>query len=116
MADQELILGVMATQAGFATSAQVMEAAAAVLIEKDGTSLLERLETTGVLTPERRALLEAMAAAALADLPASLGAGRGLRREVGLGTGELVRQQRFGWNPRAAAGVPARAAGREGPR
>jgi serine/threonine protein kinase/WD40 repeat protein len=66
MGDQELILGVMATQAGFATAGQVMEAAAAVLIEKDGTSLLQRLETTGVLTPERRALLEAMADAARA--------------------------------------------------
>ncbi|HET6982634.1 MAG TPA: WD40 repeat domain-containing serine/threonine protein kinase [Myxococcaceae bacterium] len=57
----------MATQAGFATPSQVMEAAAAVLIEKDGRSLLQRLETTGVLTQERRALLEAMADAALAS-------------------------------------------------
>jgi hypothetical protein len=66
MGDRELILGVLATQAGFATPAQVMEAASAVLIKRDGTSLLERLETTGALTAERRALLEAMADAALA--------------------------------------------------
>jgi len=65
MADRDLILGVLATQAGFATSAQIMEAAAAGLVEKGGPSLGARLETSGAITAEQRAVLEAMADAAL---------------------------------------------------
>jgi serine/threonine protein kinase/WD40 repeat protein len=65
MQDQDLILGVLAAQAGFVTPAQVMEAAASRLIDPGGPSLLSRLEATGALSPERRALLEAMAKEAL---------------------------------------------------
>jgi serine/threonine protein kinase/WD40 repeat protein len=65
MADRDLILGVLATQAGFATAAQIMEAAAAGLVERDGQSLLARLETSGAITAEQRAVLEGLADAAL---------------------------------------------------
>jgi len=64
MADRDLILGVLATQSGFATPGQVMEAAAARLIDKGGPSLLARLESSGAITAEQRALLEATADAA----------------------------------------------------
>src|SRR5262249_14839793 len=57
---------VMATQAGFITPAQLMEAASAVLTAKAGNSLLEELERMGAITPERRALLESVASEALA--------------------------------------------------
>jgi eukaryotic-like serine/threonine-protein kinase len=50
----------------FATPAQVMEAASARLMAKEGPSLLERLERSGTLSAERRALLESMVDAALA--------------------------------------------------
>jgi serine/threonine protein kinase/WD40 repeat protein len=66
MQDRDLILGVLATQAGFVTPAQVMEAAALRLIDPRGPSLLGRLESAGALSPERRALLEAMTNEALA--------------------------------------------------
>jgi serine/threonine protein kinase/WD40 repeat protein len=66
MQERDLILGVLATQAGFATPTQVMEAAAARLIGKDGPSLLTYLERNGALTPARRVLLEAMASEAMA--------------------------------------------------
>ena len=66
MQDRDLILGVLATQAGFATPAQVMEAASSRLINREGPSLLSRLESSGVLSAERRKLLEAMATEALA--------------------------------------------------
>jgi len=63
--DRDLIVGVLITQARFATPTQVMEAASARLIEMDGPSLVERLERTGSLTPEQRALIEAMVDAVL---------------------------------------------------
>ena len=63
--DRDLIVGVLTTQARFATPTQVMEAASARLIEMDGPSLVERLERTGTLTAEQRALVEAMADAVL---------------------------------------------------
>jgi WD40 repeat protein len=66
MQERDLILGVLATQAGFVTPLQVMEAAATRLIEPGGPSLLARLESAGLLSPQRRALLEAMANEALA--------------------------------------------------
>jgi len=65
MLERDLILGVLATQARFATPAQIMEAASARLIDKGGPSLLARLEISGTITVEQRALLEAMADAAL---------------------------------------------------
>src|SRR5262249_33358025 len=66
MQDRDLILGVLATQAGFVTPKQVMEAAAAGLIGSDRRSLLTQLEHAGALTKARRELLEALADEALA--------------------------------------------------
>jgi serine/threonine protein kinase/WD40 repeat protein len=66
MRDRDLILGVLASQAGFVTPAQVMEAAASRLMNEDGPSLLTQLERTGALSQVRRTLLEAIANEALA--------------------------------------------------
>ncbi|HET9156484.1 MAG TPA: hypothetical protein VFN91_07430, partial [Myxococcaceae bacterium] len=55
MLDRDLFLGVLATQVRFVTPTQVMEAASATLIEKDGPSLLTRLQNSGALTQEQRA-------------------------------------------------------------
>ena len=66
MQHRELILGVLATQARFVTPAQFVDAASAWLIEKVGPSVLDRLERSGAVTPEQRALLESMADAASA--------------------------------------------------
>jgi len=60
-----LIVGVLAAQAGFATPAQVLSAAAAGLVDAEPESLLTRLERTGTLTAEHRKILEALAEAAL---------------------------------------------------
>src|SRR5215470_16974161 len=67
MADRDLIVGVLATQAGFATPAQIMEAAAVWLVDKNGPSFLATLETSGAITAEQRAVLEDMASAAFAS-------------------------------------------------
>ncbi|HET9157061.1 MAG TPA: serine/threonine-protein kinase, partial [Myxococcaceae bacterium] len=64
--DQQLILGVLVAQAGFATPAQVVAAASARLLARDGRSLLDHLVDAGVLTPERRQLVEGLAREALA--------------------------------------------------
>src|ERR1700745_3214980 len=61
MVDRDLILGVLATQAGFATPAQIMKAAAARLLDKGGPSLIARLEAPGAIHAEQRALLEGLA-------------------------------------------------------
>jgi serine/threonine protein kinase/WD40 repeat protein len=63
--DRDLIVGVLAAQAGFATPAQVLSAAAAGLVDAEPDSLLTRLERTGTLTAEHRKILEALAEAAL---------------------------------------------------
>src|SRR5712671_2730626 len=60
-----MIVGVLAAQAGFATPAQVLSAAAAGLVDAEPDSLLTRLERTGTLTAEHRKMLEALAEAAL---------------------------------------------------
>jgi WD40 repeat protein/tRNA A-37 threonylcarbamoyl transferase component Bud32 len=90
MQDRDLIVGVLATQAGFVTPKQVMEAAAARLIGSDPRSLLTHLEETGALTPARRELLEALANEALAarqgnaaDVLASLGGAAAVSRTFG---------------------------------
>jgi tRNA A-37 threonylcarbamoyl transferase component Bud32 len=64
--DRELIVGVLAAQAGFATPAEVLAAAAAGLLDGEADSLLTRLERTGALNVERRKILEALAEQALA--------------------------------------------------
>jgi tRNA A-37 threonylcarbamoyl transferase component Bud32 len=90
MQDRDLIVGVLATQAGFVTPKQVMEAAASWLIGNDPRSLLTHLEQAGVLTSARRELLEALANEALAarqgnaaDVLASLGGAAAVSRTFG---------------------------------
>jgi serine/threonine protein kinase len=58
--DRDLIVGVLAAQAGFATPAQVLAAASALLLDGGSDSLLSNLERTGALSPERRKLLESL--------------------------------------------------------
>src|SRR5258708_39012804 len=67
--DRDLILGVLATQAGFVTPKEVMEAAAASLSGSDPRSLLTHLVEAGALTPARRQLPEALADEAAAAPP-----------------------------------------------
>ena len=66
MDDRNLILGVLAAQAGFVTPAQVMTAASMRMLARDGRSLLDHLVDSGALTPERRDLVMALANEALA--------------------------------------------------
>ncbi|HET6984497.1 MAG TPA: protein kinase, partial [Myxococcaceae bacterium] len=66
MGERDLILGVLAAQAGFVTPAQVMAAASARMLARDGRSLLDHLVDTGALTPERRDLVTGLANEALA--------------------------------------------------
>jgi len=65
MDDRNLILGVLAAQAGFVTPAQVMAAASARMLADDERSLLDHLVDTGALTPARRDLLLTLAAEVL---------------------------------------------------
>jgi hypothetical protein len=65
MADRDLILGVLAAQAGFVTPAQVMAAASARMLARDGRSLLDHLVDSGALSPERRDLVTTLANEAL---------------------------------------------------
>jgi tRNA A-37 threonylcarbamoyl transferase component Bud32/WD40 repeat protein len=57
---------VLVAQAGFATPAQVVAAASSRLLARDGRSLLDHLVDAGVLTSERRQLVEGLAREALA--------------------------------------------------
>src|SRR5216684_3168214 len=98
MQDRDLIVGVLATQAGFVTPKQVMEAAAARLIGKDPRSFLTHLEQSGALTSARRELLEALATEALAarqcnaeDVLASLGGAEAVSRTFGTAVGPPTR-------------------------
>jgi serine/threonine protein kinase/WD40 repeat protein len=65
MEDRNLILGVLAAQAGFVTPAQVMAAASARMLAQDERSLLDHLVDSGALTPARRDLVLTLAAEAL---------------------------------------------------
>ncbi|HUM12655.1 MAG TPA: WD40 repeat domain-containing serine/threonine-protein kinase [Myxococcaceae bacterium] len=65
MDDRNLVLGVLATQAGFVTPAQVMAAASARMLARDGRSVLDHLVESGALTPERRDLILGVANEAL---------------------------------------------------
>ena len=66
MHDRDLIVGVLAAQAGFSTPSQVLVAAAAGLVDPAPDSLLTRLERTGTLSAERRKILEVMVEQTLA--------------------------------------------------
>ena len=90
MDDRNLILGVLAAQAGFVTPAQVMAAASARMLARDGRSVLDHLVDSGALTPERRDLVAALATEALAAsggtperVLESLSGGRALARTLG---------------------------------
>src|SRR5262249_46429948 len=61
MHQRDLIVGVLAVQAGFVTPSQVFASVAAWLVDAGSGSLLTRLERAGALTPERRKVLEAPA-------------------------------------------------------
>jgi tRNA A-37 threonylcarbamoyl transferase component Bud32/WD40 repeat protein len=63
--DRDLIVGVVAAQAGFATPSEVLAAAAVGLVNPCAESLLTRLERSGTLSAERRRILEAMVEQAL---------------------------------------------------
>jgi serine/threonine protein kinase/WD40 repeat protein len=63
--DRDLIVGVLAAQAGFVTPSEVLAAAAAGLVDARPDSLLTRLERSGVLSSERRKALEVLAEEAL---------------------------------------------------
>jgi tRNA A-37 threonylcarbamoyl transferase component Bud32/WD40 repeat protein len=64
--ERDLIIGVLAAQAGFATPSEVLAAAAAGLVDGESDSLLTRLGRAGALSVERRKILEALAEQALA--------------------------------------------------
>src|SRR5215469_7201404 len=66
MADRDLLLGVLAVQAGFVTPAQVMAAASQQALVRDGRSLLDHLVEAGALSPARRDLVASLATEALA--------------------------------------------------
>ena len=66
MHERDLIVGVLAAQAGFVTPSEVLSAAAAGLVDSASDSLLTRLEKGGGLSTERRELLEALVQQALA--------------------------------------------------
>ena len=65
MDDRNLILGVLAAQAGFVTPAQVMAGGSARILARDHRSILDHLVESGALTPERRDMVQALADAAL---------------------------------------------------
>jgi eukaryotic-like serine/threonine-protein kinase len=65
MHGRDLIVGVLAVQAGFVSPSQVLTSAAAGLVDAAPDSLLARLERTGVLSPQRRKVLEALVEQAL---------------------------------------------------
>jgi WD40 repeat protein len=66
MEDRNLILGVLAAQAGFVTPAQVIAAASARMLARDGRSVLDHLVESGALSHERRDLVLGLADEALA--------------------------------------------------
>ncbi|HET9158917.1 MAG TPA: serine/threonine-protein kinase [Myxococcaceae bacterium] len=60
MHERDLIVGVLAVQAGFASPSQVLTSAAAGLVDAAPDSLLTRLERAGALTSQRRKVLETL--------------------------------------------------------
>ncbi|HET6984060.1 MAG TPA: serine/threonine-protein kinase, partial [Myxococcaceae bacterium] len=84
MRERDLIVAVLAAQAGFVTPSEVLAVAASGLVDAAPDSLLTRLETSGALNMERRKVLEALVEQALAArngnaraVLASMGAARG---------------------------------------
>src|SRR5437660_617063 len=60
MADRDLVVGVLALQAGFVSPADVIAAAAAGPLDEKAESLATRLEAAGALTAQRRKEVDAM--------------------------------------------------------
>src|ERR1700741_600130 len=56
--ERDLIVAILAAQAGFVTPSEVLAAAAAGLVDSARDSLLTRLEKSGALDVENRKLLE----------------------------------------------------------
>jgi len=84
--ERDLIVAVLAAQAGFVTPSEVLAAAAAGLVDAAPDSLLTRLETSGALNMERRKLLEALVEQALA---ARNGDARAVLTSMGAATGVI---------------------------
>ena len=111
MRERDLIVGVLAAQAGFVTPSEVLAAAAGGLVDSSTDSLLTRLEKTGALNAERRKALEALAEQALA---ARNGDARAVLTTIGAASGAietLVSAVAAGGNgveseARAAAPIP----------
>ena len=58
MQERDLIVAVLAAQAGFVSPSEVLAAAAAGLVDSAAESLLTRLEKSGALDLDNRKLLE----------------------------------------------------------
>ena len=86
MRERDLIVAVLAAQAGFVTPSEVLAAAAAGLVDAAPDSLLTRLETSGALNMERRKLLEALLEQALA---VRNGDARAVLTSMGAATGAI---------------------------
>jgi hypothetical protein len=99
MDDRNLILGVLAAQAGFVTPAQVMTAASMRMLARDGRSLLDHLVDSSALTPERRDLVMALANEALA---ANGGSPERVLESVDGARGPLLHPRRAPWRLRGA--------------
>jgi tRNA A-37 threonylcarbamoyl transferase component Bud32 len=97
MADRDLIVGVLAVRSGFVSPAQVMAAASAWLAESKGEPLAARLEADGLLTAQRRKLVEE-----LADEAFAIHAGDGKRAIESLG-GEAALSSTYGISLRGLA-------------
>ena len=65
MHERDLIVGVLAIQAGFVSPSQVFASVAAWMVDSTPDSLLTRLQRGGALTPERRKVLESLVEQAL---------------------------------------------------
>jgi len=84
--DRDLIVGVLTAQAGFATPAEVLTAAAAGLVDASSDSLLTRLQQSGALSAERRRVIEALADQAVAARKGARAVAASLGAEVLLDT------------------------------
>jgi len=84
--ERDLIVAVLAAQAGFVTPSEVLAAAAAGLVDAAPDSLLTRLEQSGVLNMERRKLLETLVEQTLA---ARNGDARAVLTSMGGATGVI---------------------------
>jgi eukaryotic-like serine/threonine-protein kinase len=84
--ERDLIVAVLAAQAGFVTPAEVLAAAASGLVDAGPDSLLTRLEKSGALNVDRRKALEALAEQILA---ARNGDARAVLTSMGAATGVI---------------------------